>query len=151
MRAWYGSWIARGVVLVPPEADWQPILAAADFVIGDHGAVTLYASALGVPVLLGSFPADDVEPEGAAAVLGRIAPRIVPDLPLAEQLERAAAEFDAAAMARVADLITSEPGGFARHARRLLYRLLGLGQPESPPWLSPARPPARLDALRSAA
>jgi hypothetical protein len=151
MRAWYGSWIARGVVLVPPEADWQPILTAADFVIGDHGGVTLYATALGVPVLLGSFAGDDVHPEGGAAALGRIAPRIVPDAPLTEQLGRAAAQFDAAAMARVADLITSEPGGFARHARRLLYRLLGLGQPAAPAWLAPARPPARLESLRSAA
>ena len=151
MRAWYGSWIARGVVLVPPEADWQPILTAADFVIGDHGAVTLYASALGVPVLLGSFPADDVHPDGGTAALGRIAPRIVPDVALTEQLDHAASEFDAAAMARVADLITSEPGGFARHARRLLYRLLGLGQPAAPAWLAAGRPPARLETLRSAA
>jgi len=151
MRAWYGSWIARGVVLVPPEADWQPILTAADFVVGDHGGVTLYATALGVPVLLGSFPADDVHPDSGAAALGRIAPRIVPGTPLTEQLEHAAAQFDAAAMARVADLITSEPGGFARHARRLLYRLLGLGQPAAPAWLSATRPPARLETLRSAA
>ena len=96
MRARYGSWIARGVVLVPPEADWQPILTAADFVIGDHGAMTLYASALGVPVLLGSFPADGVHPDCGAAALGRIAQRIVPDVPLPEQLDHAAAEFDAA-------------------------------------------------------
>jgi hypothetical protein len=151
MRAWFGSWGSRGVALTSPETDWQPILMASDFVVGDHGSVTLYGSALGVPVLLGSFPEDDVHPSGGAAALGRVAPRIVPGIPLSTQLEHAAAEFDPAAMARVAALISSEPGGFARHTRRLLYRLLGLGQPATPTALPPATPPASLDALGRAA
>jgi hypothetical protein len=141
MRAWFDSWTRRGLVLVPPEADWQPILMAADFIIGDHGSVTLYGAAVGVPVLVGAFPDHDVHPDSGAAVLGATVPRIVPGVPIMQQLEHAAREFDPAAAARAAALISSEPGSFARLTRRLLYGVLGLGQPAFPArLLDPAMP-----------
>jgi len=149
MHAWYGHWIRRGLVLPSAEVDWQPILMAADWIIGDHGSVTLYGAATGAPVLLGAFPEADVHPRSGAAALGALAPRLTTAVPIPDQLAHAADQFDPGAMARVAGLITSEPGGFARHARRLLYSLLGLGQPAMAARLADAPLPGALCALGS--
>lgn len=145
MYAWRGDWIRRGLIFPGPREDWQPYLTAADFLVGDHGSVTLYGAAAGVPILLGAFPEQDVHPSSGAAALGAIAPRLTTHSPIREQLDHAAAQYDPAAMAEVAALITSEPGGFARHTRRLLYSLLGLGQPATPARLSAAPPPRAPD------
>lgn len=147
VRAWSADAIRRGLIIAPAEQDWQPFLTAADYVIGDHGSVTLYAAAVGVPVLLGAYPAADVHPRSGAAALGAIAPRLVASVPLRTQLEQAREQFDAEAMADVAALISSEPGAFARLTRRLLYGMLGLGQPATPARLAPAPAPPSLRAL----
>ena len=146
MLSWFGHWPRRGLAMAGAHDDWQPFLTAADFIVGDHGSVTLYGAAAGVPVLLGAFPEQDVHPRSGAAALGALAPRLCAELPIVGQFEHAAAEFDPVAMARVASLITSEPGGFARHTRRLLYGLLGLSLPAVPAEL-PAAPPPVLSAL----
>jgi CDP-Glycerol:Poly(glycerophosphate) glycerophosphotransferase len=147
MHAWYGHWAHRGLVFAGPHEDWQPLLASADYVIGDHGSVTLYGAVTGVPVLLGAFPERDVHPSSGAAALGALVPRLTGNTPIPVQLAHAAAQYDPAAMAEVAALITSEPGGFARHTRRLLYGLLGLGQPAVPARLPSAPPPRALDEI----
>lgn len=144
VRTWLEPWTNRGLVLTDPETDWQPIVMAADWIIGDHGSVTLYGAAAGVPVLLGCFPEADVHPDSGAAALGAIAPRLSPGTALGDQLRHAADTFDPQAMSEVASLITSEPGSFARHTRSLLYRLLALGQPAFPARLAPAPAPAPL-------
>ncbi len=56
VTVWYADCVRRGLILVRPEDGWRGVLAASDVVIGDHGAVTCYATA-GVPVLLASYPA----------------------------------------------------------------------------------------------
>jgi hypothetical protein len=149
MHAWFGPWMSRGLVLVRPEADWQPILSAADYIVGDHGSVSLYGAAVGVPVLMGAFPEPDVHPDSGAAALGALAPLLTSARPLEQQLAHAAAEFDPEAMARVAATISSEPGAFARTTRRLLYTLLGLGQPATPASLPDAAMPTSLRARMS--
>ena len=147
MHAWSDRLVRRGLVLAPPEADWQPIMMAADWIVGDHGSVTLYGAAVGVPVLLGAFPEADVHPRSAVAALGALAPRLTAAAPITQQLGHAAEQFNSTAMARTAGLITSEPGGFARNARQLLYSMLGLGQPATPARLAPAPLPLSLRAL----
>lgn len=144
LRAWLKPSAQRGLTVLRPEADWQPILTAADWIIGDHGSVTLYGAATGAPILLGAFPEDDVHPDSGAAALGRIAPKITANVPLDVQLAHAAADLDPEAMARVASTISSEPGAFARITRRLLYNTLALSQPSVPARLAPAQPPAAL-------
>jgi hypothetical protein len=149
LQAWLAPHIACGLILAGPETDWQPLLLAADWIIGDHGSVTLYGAATGIPVLLGAFPEQDVNPHGGAAVLGAHAPRLTDTAPILQQLEHAAATFDRDAMDEAAALISSEPGAFARHTRRLLYRLLDLGEPATPARL-PALNPVALDRLEYA-
>jgi hypothetical protein len=113
--------------------------------------VTLYGSLAGVPVLLGAYDAAHVHPDSGAAALAAIAPRLVGSVPIPEQLAQAGEQFDAEAMARVAALISSEPGGFARHARSLLYGMVGLGEPAVAPRVAdaPVPPSLRELALRS--
>jgi hypothetical protein len=141
IRAWRSGAMRRGLTLVPPEAEWLGAILAADAVIGDAGSSTVYAAAARVPVLLGTFPEEDVAAGSAAAVLAGAAPRLRSDGPLAEQLADAMARHDAELSAPVAARLTSEPGRFDRNMRRLIYRTLGLSQPASIPVVGPAVPP----------
>ncbi|MET9080512.1 hypothetical protein ABZX77_01215 [Streptomyces sp. NPDC004237] len=144
VRSWLSPALDRGVALVPPELDWRSLVVAADWVIGDHGSVTLYSTLTNATVLLACFPADDVDPASPGAELARVAPALSPSRPLPEQLAYARAVYRAAEYARIARRISSEPGRFGRNARRLMYRLLGLGEPAYEPALSPLPLPGRL-------
>jgi hypothetical protein len=139
--AWYGDCVRRGVTLVPPEEGWRGLLAAADVVVGDHGSVTCYAAAAGVPVLLASFPRGEIEPGSPSAALGRIAERLRPSRPLGAQLASAAAKWPHPGRAEAAAHVTSVPGQAARIIRAAMYRLMRLPEPEAPP-LVPAVPAA---------
>jgi hypothetical protein len=141
VRAWRSGAMRRGLALVPPEAEWLGAILAADAVIGDAGSSTVYAAAAGVPVLLGTFPEEDVAAGSAAAMLAEAAPRLRPGGPLAGQLADAMTRHPAELSASVAARLTSEPGRFDRNMRRLIYRTLGLSQPASIPLACPAAPP----------
>ena len=141
VRAWLADPLRRGLSLVPPEADWRAVLAAADWVIGDHGSVTAYSAVTGVPVLLGSFAARDCQPGSAQSLLGEVAPRISSRGSLRRQLLHAAADFDRDRHRAVIDRLSSEPGRFNRHMWRLIYRWLRLRLPATVPVTLPAIPP----------
>ncbi|ARZ66537.1 hypothetical protein SMD11_0871 [Streptomyces albireticuli] len=145
VRTWLASCRARGLALVPPAADWRAVLVAADAVIGDHGSLTSYATVTRAPVLLARFPEREVHPASPAAALALAAPALSPLHPLEEQLRYAAAEYRRREYARVAALLSSEPGRFNRRMRALMYRLLGLGQPAYAPVTEPAEVPPPLD------
>jgi hypothetical protein len=133
--------LRRGVLLVPPEEGWRGVLAAADVVIGDHGAVTCYAAAAGVPVLLASFPREEIEPGSPSAELGEMAARLSLRKPLGPQLARAAAGWPSPGQARATAQVTSVPGQSARIIQTTMYRLLGLPEPEAPPAVLAVPPP----------
>lgn len=130
VRAWLTEAVHRGLGLVPPTSDWMGTLVAADLIVGDHGSTSVYGAAGRVPVLLASFPAEDVTQESASALLARSAPRLRDDRPIAEQFTRAEAAYDGVISGLVADRLTSEPGRFAINMRKLMYQLLGLSQPQ---------------------
>jgi hypothetical protein len=139
VRAWLSSAMRRGLALLPPESEWLSALAAADVVIGDAGSTTVYAAAADVPVIIGTFPADDVARGSAAALLAAAAPRLQLARPVERQLAAAIAGHRGELFAPVAARITSEPGQFRRNMRRLVYRMLGLTQPRTIP-VTPAAP-----------
>jgi hypothetical protein len=91
--------------------------------------------------MLAGFPADDVSPASASALLAASAPRLRRDRPIAEQLAAARASYQAVAAEQVAGRITSEPGRFNQNMRRLMYRLLKLSQPATIPAMLPADVP----------
>lgn len=141
VRAWLGSAMRHGLMLVPPDAQWLSVLLAADIVIGDLGSSTVYAAAAGIPVLLAACPRQDVAPGSAAALLAGVAPRLRPDRPIAPQLASAIIGHRAELAESVAARITSQPGQFQRNMRRLIYRVLRLTQPASIPVTPPAGMP----------
>jgi hypothetical protein len=131
--AWHGDCLRRGVLPVPPEEGWRGVLAATDVIVGDHGSVTCYAAAAGVPVLLPSFPRGEIEADSPPAALGRIAGRLSPGRPLGSQLARAAAAWPDPGRAEAAARVTDVPGQAARIIRTAMYRLLRLPEPPAPP------------------
>lgn len=145
VRAWLSACRGRGVTVIPPWADWRAALVAADWVIGDHGSVTLYTTLTRAPILMARFPEDDVNAASPGAALAQVAPALSPSYPLREQLAYAAAEYPAEAYAGIARRISSEPGRFNRNMRRLMYRLLGLGEPAYFPETDPVPLPDPLD------
>ncbi|MEV6631106.1 hypothetical protein AB0M54_10160 [Actinoplanes sp. NPDC051470] len=126
VRAWTGDCRAAGLILPEPAEDWRAVIAAADHVIGDHGSVTAYAAAAGVPTLRLDGPwSRQCAPGTAQELVGRNAARLRLGDPLEPQL-RVAGALDAGA---VAARLTSYPGRAGERLRRHLYRLLGLPQP----------------------
>lgn len=142
VRAWLGSAMRRGLALVPPESEWLGALIAADVVVGDAGSTSVYGSAAGAPVIMGTFPGRDIAPGSVAALLAASAPRLRPGEPVAPQLDEAIASHRAGLSESVAARLTSEPGRFNRNMRRLIYRVLGLSQPLPAPAVPPAAVPS---------
>ncbi|MEU9307232.1 hypothetical protein [Streptomyces sp. NPDC048256] len=145
VRAWLARCAEPGTALVPPQADWRSVLIAADWIIGDHGSVTLYGTLTGAPILLAGSPDREINPASPAATLAVTAPALSPAHPLVGQLQYTAAEYRREEYAAIASRITSEPGRFNRNMRRLMYRLMGLGRPAHEPVTVPLPEPPPLD------
>jgi hypothetical protein len=134
---WLAGAVRRGLVLVPPEDGWQALLAAADLVIGDHGSVTCYGAAAGVPVLLASFPDQDIDSDTPPAQLGRLSRRLQPGELLAPQAEAAMASWRPGASADMLSRVTDLPGRSAAVIRAAMYRLMRLPEPRAEPECRP--------------
>ncbi|MFD5317108.1 hypothetical protein [Streptomyces sp. NPDC127098] len=145
VRAWLARYRRRGVALVPPEADWRPLLAAADWIIGDHGSVTSYATLTSAPIVLARYPHSRVHRASPAAALATTAPALTSVSPLGDQLRYARAEYRREEFEAVAMRITSKPGEFNANMRRLMYRLMGIGEPAFRPLTEPVPLPPSLD------
>ncbi|MGW7352948.1 hypothetical protein [Streptomyces sp. NPDC054784] len=148
LRGWLADCLRRGLALIPPEADWQAPLIAADLTIGDHGSVTAYSVLAGRPVMLASYPHREVMDTSPAALLAVTAPALNPMRPLREQVEFAMSTYDPRLHEAARARLSSAPDQFARRMRALLYRLLELGEPSYPPPPPERLPlPGRLDSL----
>ncbi|HWE89660.1 MAG TPA: hypothetical protein VG317_09400 [Pseudonocardiaceae bacterium] len=146
IRLWLADCLRAGLMLVPPVEGWGAALIAADVVIGDHGAVTCYATTLDKPILLASFPDDDVAAGSCVDLMGAMAPRLDRRRPLRRQVEEATNEFTPGRYGQVADLITSAPGEAAVRLREVCYRLMDLSEPDGDPQV----PVLTVDRLASA-
>ncbi|EYT80139.1 hypothetical protein CF54_27160 [Streptomyces sp. Tu 6176] len=144
VHRWLAGCRDRGIAVVPPEADWQPLLIAADWIIGDHGSLTAYGTLTDATVLLTHGPRREVSASSPAALLAAAAPVLSSARPLAEQLEYAAHERGPGQYDQVAASLTSVPGQFHRRMRALVYRLLDLGEPAHPLFVAPPEPPPPL-------
>ena len=144
VRSWFAELSRAGLTLLSHRADWCGALIAGDYVVGDHGSVSLYGVMTGVPVLLtGDAGLADagVDPASPMEELRSIAPRLRADRPLRRQLTRSAATYRPDDHKRVAARITSEPGRYVRRMRALLYRKLRMRPPGVRPETGPAMLP----------
>lgn len=142
LRAWYRDAIYRGLVLVPPEEGWRAVLAACDWVVGDHGSVSCYAAACGIPVLLGTFAEEDLDPDSPVHDVAKIAPRLRASQPVRPLLAEAAVAWSAESAASIRGRVTDVPGQSAQLIRRVLYKLLSLLEPASVAGSHPLKAPA---------
>jgi hypothetical protein len=133
VRAWYAECVRKGVALIPPEEGWRATLVAGDRLLGDHGSVTYYGAAIGLPTLLGAYPDDAIDPASQVALLGRTAPRLRWTEPMAQQWEHADSAGPAGPGEALRERVTSVPGQSGRIIRREMYRLMGLTEPPGPP------------------
>ncbi|HET6708822.1 hypothetical protein [Amycolatopsis sp.] len=150
VRQWLAGCTRAGVTVFDDVDDWRASLVAADVVVGDHGSVTFYAAALGVPVVLAVAPEHTVAPDSPIGLFLRRAPRLAGFDDLPGQLRTAVAGHDETRLADVTSLTTSLPGGSAARLRAVLYELLGLAEPataaDTPLLPVPARELGRCDS-----
>ncbi|GAB3587287.1 hypothetical protein GCM10027445_67210 [Amycolatopsis endophytica] len=126
LKAWLAEERGHGLLLIEPETEWKAVVVAADHVIGDHGSTTVYAAALGKPVLHTDLPLSELDDTSAQAHVGRHAPRLLRFRPIEPQLHRTPpAGWGAEVMRR----LTSRPGEAHRLIREEMYRLLRLPMP----------------------
>ncbi|WP_225858808.1 hypothetical protein [Streptomyces albicerus] len=144
VHGWLSCCQGRGIAVVPPEADWQAPLIAADWIIGDHGSLTAYGTLTDATMLLTAGSPREVSACSPAALLSAAAPVVSPVYPLAEQLEYAAELHRPGQYDNVAASLSSAPGQFHRRMRSVIYRMLGLGEPARPPFVAPPSPPPSL-------
>ena len=152
LAAWYSECVDGGMALLPPERGWHGALVAADLVIGDCGSVTYYGAALGRPVAIAAYPDDaDVDPASQMALLGRVAPRLDPGLPLRPQIDAIIAGHSPPRYAEIRARVSSLPGRAAARLRSVMYELLDLPEPIRPARVAPAPLPVPLAPYPEAA
>ncbi|MFI8929980.1 hypothetical protein ACIG3E_20150 [Streptomyces sp. NPDC053474] len=140
IRAWLDQALRSGLTLIDPVHAWRQALMAADIVLGDFGAVSYYAAALGLPVLLAAAAQDRLDPDAPLASFVRDAPRLDPHRLLRGQIERLLVEHRP--LTEPAESTTSAPGASATLLRRHFYTLMDLPEPGTPALLKPlALPP----------
>lgn len=140
VRGWLADCRRAGIMVLPPAADWRAALVAADSVIGDYSSTTLYATMTDAPILLSRYPQHDANPASPGVDMALAAPALSPTRPLAEQLTYAAEVYPRREFTRISRRITSEPGRFNSNTRRLMYRMLGIGEPAYAPVTEPVEP-----------
>ncbi len=126
VKAWLRECLDAGLMLFEPRDDWRPAIVASDHVFGDHGSVTVYAAAIGRPVLCVDRPSGFVTAGGSPhELVGHTAPAWDPDRPLAEQL----GTEPAVRPEEVAKMVTSCPGRADAVLRKIMYKLIGIAEP----------------------
>ncbi|KPI02815.1 hypothetical protein OK074_4965 [Actinobacteria bacterium OK074] len=135
VRAWLDGARRAGLDAIDPLDGWRQALIAADCVLGDHSSVTYYAASIGVPVLLGAFPQEDLDPFSPVAALGRTAPRLLRRGSLRAQIDGAIAAHEPERYKELAEQTSSSPGESAALLRRLFYDLIGMAEPAGRPAL----------------
>ncbi|MGW8760990.1 hypothetical protein ACWGN5_00665 [Streptomyces sp. NPDC055815] len=135
VRAWLDRARRGGLTLIDPVHAWRQALLAADLVLGDFGAVSYYAAALGTPVLVAADGREKLDPEAPLSAFVAGAPRLDPHAPLRPQVERLLGGHRPDPSA--ARFVTSDPGRSAVLLRRHFYGLLDLPEPAAPASLEP--------------
>jgi CDP-Glycerol:Poly(glycerophosphate) glycerophosphotransferase len=129
VRAWLRDAREAGVDLIDVGEDWRGLVTAADLLIADHSSVSVYTAAVGVPLLLSHFAADEVDPNSIMNELAQVSPILDHAKPLYEQLYNARMTPPVQWIA-AAERVSDVPGASAVILRENLYRLLELPEPE---------------------
>ncbi|NUR61511.1 MAG: hypothetical protein HOV87_23050 [Catenulispora sp.] len=125
---WLRPALDRGLLLLDADDEWRAGLIAADAVIGDHGSVTLYGAALGVPTAFACFGWEEVDPEAAIARLGHKGFYFDADGPLLEQVTELSGEPGEAPLA---DQLFAHQGSSLERIAEVAYGLMEVPRPRN--------------------
>ncbi|GAA2975428.1 hypothetical protein [Actinokineospora diospyrosa] len=131
-----------GVTALPYREGWRAALIAADLLAGDHGSVTQYGAALGLPVLMTTRSLRDVRRDSTADRLSRLATPFDPRKPLLRQVRAA---LKAGGSRDFADIALSNHGQATEIIHRVCYELLGIPKPGGVVLVRPLRRPFPID------
>lgn len=129
VRAWLRDVREAGVDLIDVGEDWRALVTAADVLVADHSSVSVYAAAVGLPVLLSHYAEDEVDQNSVMAELAGLSLRLDHNRPLYPQLV-AAQMAPPLQWGAAFERVSAVPGGSAPLLRETLYRLLGLAEPD---------------------
>lgn len=129
-----------GVIVVPPDC-WESALLAADLIIGDHGSVSFYGVALGIPFLQASDGLAELDPDSPSAMLSRAAERLNVDGDLRYQVERALDRPASRELIEITDQTLGQRGKSWGILHHLFYELMDLAPPRPSPRMHPVRDP----------
>ncbi|QVQ53830.1 translation initiation factor IF-2 [Spiractinospora alimapuensis] len=138
VHRWFTDEKASGMRIVPPEEGWRAALIAADLVVGDHGSVTYYASAIGRPVLLAAFDGDELDSASPLLTYRDMVPSLDPAEPLPPQVLQALKQ----APPDATRLLIEHPGSSAERLRDVIYTLLETSPPDDSYFAELPDPPA---------
>ncbi|MFC5834567.1 hypothetical protein [Nonomuraea insulae] len=141
LRLWLADAREAGLMLLPPHQGWQAALLAADVIVGDHGSVTFYGTALRRPVLLASSGREfeELDPDSPTAALCRALPRL--DLRRDLQGQVAAVMAGGRSYEEVTGRTLGMPGQAEGLLRGLAYRLMNLHERGPAPSPTPPAEP----------
>ncbi|GAA4031697.1 hypothetical protein GCM10022247_65930 [Allokutzneria multivorans] len=151
---WHSDWdlrrrlhnaVAGGLLLVPPTRGWHATMIASDVVVGDHGSVSLYAAALGKPLLLAAF-GSEIVPGTVLEELGQVADRLDSAAGVRDQVDEALAAQEPQRFDGIAKRAFATPGSAAALLRKACYELLELAEPRMDVPLRAAADPVPEDA-----
>lgn len=129
VNRWLAACRDAGVLVLSPWEQWRAALVAADVVIGDFGSVTMYAAAIGRPVLIAATDHDGLDPASPVARFTAAAPHLDTEQSLAAQLEAVIREPRQLDYAAILAEATSVPGRSVALLRQIFYRWLDLAEP----------------------
>jgi hypothetical protein len=141
VRAWLAEALRAGLILLPPEEGWRAAVIAADWVVSDHGSVSVYAAAAGRPVLLEKSGRETIDARSGLGRLLAVAPALDQRAPIEPQL-RLAEGLREHTHAVAAEWVTSAPGRALRLIRDELYRIMNAAPPETEPAIMAVESPA---------
>lgn len=142
IKTWLHDALERGLLLIP-SGDERATLLAADCVIGDHGQLTRYATALGHTVLsLGSRANPGETADGSEAIVPSAGPPLDVDGDLHAQVTWAIERGDRDQALSVVTTLVERATAHTRVLRERLYAMLGIAEPDAPPELTPLPDPS---------
>ncbi|WP_157529623.1 hypothetical protein [Nocardia sp. NRRL S-836] len=140
IRSQLADEIDSGLLLIDHNT-WQAPLVAAHLVIGDHGSVTAYAVALGLPVLLAADGATELDPGSPVHDLHTALPHLCTRSELRSQIEQAIDNHDPTLWKPYTTEIFGLPGEGLKATLAVLFELMKLPMPARPPRPKPVRLP----------
>ncbi|SIO87501.1 hypothetical protein [Nocardiopsis sp. JB363] len=140
IRIWQDEALRSGLLLIPPHEGWRAAVIAADLVLSDHGSVSVYAAALGRPILLSAEGRGSVDPDSALGRLYEVAHPLDPHADLVPQFRRAE-ELRERTHETARTWVSSAPGQALDLIRAEAYRLMDATPPPGRPrLLAPPEP-----------